>query len=217
LKKRYLNLIFALIGIVPLLTGSLATALALKNESYLRTFGIKNWFLLTFLLALSSAFALTPPTLVAIVYGYFLGWAALPWLVVLNLSAIASVYGLSKLLDAKSWIEYLSENTHVAVFLRNIHQKPWRFVMLAKLSPILPFALTNLLFGLLKLPFREVMAGGVAGMLPRTALAAWVGLQAQQLQEALQNPNADTTSQVIIAVLVVVSVWGLVSMLKRSK
>jgi uncharacterized membrane protein YdjX (TVP38/TMEM64 family) len=216
LKKRYLNLIFAGIGLVPLLTGSIATALVLKNESYLRTFGFKNWLSLTFLLTLSSAFALTPPTLLAVVYGYFLGWLALPWLVVLNLSAIACVYVLSQALDTQSWIEYLSNNTRVAVFLKNIHQKPWRFVMLAKLSPVLPFTLTNLLFGLLKLPFGQVMAGGVAGMLPRTALAVWVGMQAQQLQEALQNPNADITSQVVIAILVVVSVAGLARMLKKS-
>ncbi|TAH11329.1 MAG: hypothetical protein EAZ14_06745, partial [Runella slithyformis] len=62
-----------------------------------------------------------------------------------------------------------------------------------------------------------VLLGGFCGMIPRTFLAVWVGKEAREIRQLLDNPNESIGSRVVIVVLVAFSVWGLFRVLsKRS-
>lgn len=214
--KRISVLLF-LMGIVPLFSGSGVSALALSHADVIQNFTVGQWLIVTFVLTLSSAFALTPPTLLAVAFGYFLGWWAMPLLVMLNLTAIALVYQLTVFLNRDLWLGTLSQNAKIKRFLSGIHQQPRQFVMYAKLSPILPFALTNFMFGLMRLPIKQVIIGGFMGMLPRTVLAVWLGYQAAGLYQALQNSNDNIASKILIVILVIVSLIGLVNIFRPKQ
>ena len=80
----------------------------------------------------------------------------------------------------------------------------------------MPFALTNLVFSLMGIQFKNVILGGFLGMIPRTVLAVWVGMEAKEISQLVQNPNESVTSRVVILGLVVVSVVGLLRVLVRK-
>lgn len=181
----------------------------LAHEADLRQFGIADWLLVTIICLLTSVFALTPPTFLAIVFGYFLGWGSLIPLLILNLGAIALVNRITLYLDKQRLLSYLAQNQKVKLVVGRFNQDQWPLIFFTKLSPVLPFALTNLVFSLAGASLKNMLLGGFLGMIPRTLLAVYVGIQAKAIRQALENPNPDIWSQVVVIGLVILSVVGI--------
>lgn len=209
-------LLSVLLSIAPLLTSSFITYEVLVNEPILAQLSATQWGLITLVCVFTSAFALTPPTFLALVFGYFLGWRALFPLFALNMAAILFVNVGVHWLDEDRLRRQLEQNPRVQQVLERIRQEELKFIFFTKLSPVLPFAVTNLVFALSGAQLRNVMLGGFLGMVPRTALAVWVGSQARELQTLLQNPNGANWTQWVVVGLVLVSVVGLGQVLKKS-
>lgn len=210
-RKYPLPLVLStVLAILPLLTSSVLTAWAIGYEAEWAALPLSYWVWITVLLTFASAFALTPPTFLALVYGYFLGWTGLPLLFIMNLGAIAIVYGLTKKLVPAGFVTHLQEAYPAATkLLSRFHQNPVRLIFFTKLSPALPFAVTNLLFTLVGARLRQMLFGGVLGMIPRTALAVWAGFKAKEIRTLLENPNEGTATQVLILLLIVFSTLGI--------
>lgn len=181
----------------------------LAHEADLRQFGTADWLLVTIICLLTSVFALTPPTFLAIVFGYFLGWNSLVPLLILNLGAIALVNRITYYLDKQRLLSYLAQNQKVKLVVGRFNQDQWPLIFFTKLSPVLPFALTNLVFSLAGASLKNMLLGGFLGMIPRTLLAVYVGIQAKAIRQALENPNPDIWSQVVVIGLVILSVVGI--------
>lgn len=198
-----------LLTFLPLLCSSWVTYWVLAHEADLRQFGIADWLLVTIICLLTSVFALTPPTFLAIVFGYFLGWGSLIPLLILNLGAIALVNRITLYLDKQRLLSYLAQNQKVKLVVGRFNQDQWPLIFFTKLSPVLPFALTNLVFSLAGASLKNMLLGGFLGMIPRTLLAVYVGIQAKAIRQALENPNPDIWSQVVVIGLVILSVVGI--------
>jgi uncharacterized membrane protein YdjX (TVP38/TMEM64 family) len=199
-----------LMTVVPLVTTSILTAWAINHEHVLRNLPFQWWLGVTFILTLASSAALTPPTFLALVYGYFLGWSALPMLFGLNLGAIAIIYVSAHFLHASSVREYLIQvYPQVGTLLRKFYKNELRLIFFAKLSPVLPFAITNLFFAMAGARFKQVLAGGTMGMIPRTVLAVWAGKEAQDIRYLLEHPNEGLATKIILIVLIIVSTVGI--------
>lgn len=210
-KKFSLPVIISiLLAVVPLLTTSLATAWAVNHESMLRSWPIEWWIGVTAVLTLASSLALTPPTFLALVYGYFIGWTSLPMLFGLNLGAIAIIYGLASFMQASMIRTYMIQvYPQTAKLLNRFHQNELRLIFFAKLSPVLPFAITNLFFAMAGARFRQVLIGGTLGMVPRTILAVWAGREAQNIRYLLEHPNEGLFTKIILLLLIVISTLGI--------
>jgi uncharacterized membrane protein YdjX (TVP38/TMEM64 family) len=199
-----------LMTVVPLVTTSLITAWAINNENVLRALPFEWWLGITFVLTLASSAALTPPTFLALVYGYFLGWSSLPMLFGLNLGAIAIIYVSAHFLHAESVRSYLIQiYPQVGNLLRKFYRNEMRLIFFAKLSPVLPFAITNLFFAMAGARFKQVLAGGTLGMIPRTVLAVWAGKEAQDMRYLLEHPNEGLATKIVLITLIVVSTIGI--------
>lgn len=196
--------------VVPLVTTSILTAWAINHERILRTLPMQWWLGVTVILTIASAAALTPPTFLALVYGYFLGWASLPMLFVLNLGAIALIYVSAHFLHAESVRGYLIQvYPQVGTLLRRFYKNELKLIFFAKLSPVLPFAITNLFFAMAGARFRQVLAGGTMGMIPRTVLAVWAGKEAQDIRYLLEHPNEGLATKIVLIALIVISSIGI--------
>lgn len=217
-KKRLLmpSLSAFFLTILPFLTSSLIGVWMIQNEGFIKGWGSKEWTIVCLVCAVACALALIPPTLLAFGFGYFLGWQAIIPLILLNLTAISIVYFFVNQLDKVGLLTYLSQFPRVVSFLNRIHADEIRFVFFTKLSPVLPFALTNLVFSLMGIRFKNVILGGFLGMIPRTVLAVWVGKEAQEISRLVQNPNESLTSRIVIMVLVILSVGGLLRVLVKK-
>ncbi|MFN8353355.1 MAG: VTT domain-containing protein [Spirosomataceae bacterium] len=208
-KKYPFHLVSAVVlTVLPLLCSSWITYLVITNEAFLRQFSWQTWGAVTAVCVVTSAVAITPPTFLAMVMGYFLGWQSLILLFILNLLAIALVNGLTLRLDNQKLLSYLSKDPRVVGIVSRFNHNAWQLVFFTKLSPVLPFAMTNLVFSLLGVRLKTLLSSGFVAMIPRTVLGIWVGMQAQQIREAIENPTPNIGSQVVLLVLTVVSIIG---------
>jgi uncharacterized membrane protein YdjX (TVP38/TMEM64 family) len=202
--------------LLPLFSTSLLSYYLLKYESTISTFGLLEWLVLTLFLTLGATIALCPPTFLAIVFGYFMGFKAIPYLLIINFGAIFLIYVFYKILDFK-WIEgYFEKNEKIKNLLKNIKADELKIIFFAKLSPILPFALTNLTFAVSGAKLRNILIGGFGGMLPRTILAVYTGSQAKQIRTLIQNPNEGLFSKILVLLLIIVSVWGITHYFRKA-
>lgn len=156
---------------MPLVTSSLFTGWAITHESSITGWTLMQWIGLTGALAVASALALVPPGFLALVYGYILGWISLPLLFAMNMVAIAMVYFLARYLKANEMLLYLEQAFPSARnILARFRENQLKLIFFTKLSPVLPFAVTNLLFALAGASLRRMLIGGALGMVPRTIL-----------------------------------------------
>ena len=196
--------------ILPLLTSSLLTAWAISYEAWWATLSLQNWIFITIGLSLASAMALVPPGYLALVYGYFLGWVGLPLIILLNMGAIGLVNVLGRRLIPPAFLGQLQEAYPTAgKLLLRFHESPIRLIFFTKLSPVLPFAVTNMLFTLAGAPLSQMLLGGALGMVPRTILSVWIGTKAKEIRYLLENPNEGLGTQVLILALVLFSTLGI--------
>jgi uncharacterized membrane protein YdjX (TVP38/TMEM64 family) len=70
-----------------------------------------------------------------------------------------------------------------------------RIVLLARLSPLLPYNLLNYLFGITRVRFATYLAASLVGMLPGTAFYAYFGSAGRAAVEASSGPPATGTGE----------------------
>jgi uncharacterized membrane protein YdjX (TVP38/TMEM64 family) len=213
---------FALISsvfltIIPLVFTSFITLWVVAHEVEIGTYNEKIWAIITLICCLTSALAITPPTYLALVFGYFLGWHAILPVFVLNMVAIFLVNMVTRWLDKDRFKTYLSENKRVKEILDNIKEQELKIIFFAKLSPVLPFALTNFVFALSGAKLKNILLGGFLGMIPRTVLAVWTGYQAKEIRRLLENPNEGNLQKIFLIVLLIASVAGIFYFLQPRK
>ncbi|HEV7349130.1 TVP38/TMEM64 family protein [Telluribacter sp.] len=211
LRKYPLPLLLStLLTVLPLVTSSLVTGWAITHEGTLTGWTMTQWVLLTGGLAVASALALVPPGFLALVYGYLLGWISLPLLFAMNVVAIALVYTLARYLKADEMLRYLEAAfPRVRSILARFREDQLRLIFFTKLSPVLPFAVTNLLFALAGAGLRRMLLGGALGMVPRTILTVWAGTKAKEIRYLLEHPNEGLATQVLLLALLLVSTVGI--------
>jgi uncharacterized membrane protein YdjX (TVP38/TMEM64 family) len=215
--SKYTGIIsFVIFTILPMVCTSFLTYYLYQNQHILENLNPLHWVLFSLLLTVASAVAIIPPTFLAIVLGFFLGWMAFPYLIFINMGAIVLIYGLYKVLDF-SWVEQNVLNSpKVKDILERIQQSELKIIFFTKLSPLFPFAVTNLIFAVSGAKFKNILIGGFLGMIPRTLLAVHVGSQAKELQQLIENPNEGSLSKIIISLLILVSALGMYLVFKKS-
>lgn len=213
---------FALISsvfltIVPLIFTSIITIWVIAHETEIGGYNEQIWTIITIICCITSAVAITPPTYLALVFGYFLGWHAILPVFVLNMAAIFLVNMVTRWLDKDRFKTYLSENRRVKEILDNIKEQELKIIFFAKLSPVLPFALTNFVFALSGAKLKNILLGGFLGMIPRTVLAVWTGYQAKEIRKLLENPNEGNLQKIFLIVLLIASIAGILYFLQPRK
>lgn len=204
-----------LLSVTPIVFTSVLTYYAVVYETVIAGFSAWQWGVITILCAITSA-GLTPPTMLALIFGYFLGWRAVLPLFVINFGGILFINLLVRWLDHERFLRFLQRNPKAQSVLDRILSKELEVIFFAKLSPILPFGLTNLLFALSGAHLKNILLGGFLGMTPRTLLAIWSGHEAREIRTLLENPNQSTWTQIIVAGLIIVSIVGLWQVIQRA-
>lgn len=203
------------LSVLPIVFTSVLTYYAIVYEPVVRTFDTAQWVLITVICTITSA-GLTPPTILALIFGYFLGWQAVAPLFIINLGGILFINLLVRWLNHDQFIRFLRRNPKAQSVLDRIRDKELEVIFFAKLSPILPFGLTNLLFALSGASLKNILLGGFLGMLPRTLLAIFTGREAREIRTLLENPQQGIWGQVIIVALVLVSIFGLWRVVQKA-
>ena len=204
-----------ILSITPIVFTSFLTYYAVVHEADIAEFTAWQWVSLTILCTFTSA-GLTPPTMLALIFGYFLGWHAILPLFVINLGGILFINLIVRWLDHDRFLAFIDKNPKAKSILDRILNNELEVIFFAKLSPVLPFGLTNLLFALSGAKLRNILLGGFLGMAPRTILAIWSGHEAREIKALLENPNQSSWTQIVVIVLIILSIVGLWHAIQRS-
>lgn len=163
------------------------------------------------------AFAFTPTTVIALVSGYFLGYSAIVPLVLTYSAASIIGYYISKPLGSKFHHTIQKAYPKLEQLTQNVSERnPASFAFFCRISPVLPFAVMNVVLPIIGLKFKPFFWGGMAGMLPRTVLAIITGSLANNLINLMQHPNSTSYMQIGFAVLLIISIFGIGFLFKKA-
>jgi len=205
----------ALLGIIALTVSSGLTYLVYRYESSVLRFGWLHWGLFFIVVSFTMAFALTPTTFTALLSGYFLGWASLPPMVVAYLAAAYIGYRVAARVVGDRVLNQLTGSSKARNAIENLRSGQTKVIVLARLSPVLPFAVMNVVLAMLKVDLKKYLGASLVGMLPRTALTIFAGTQARNIRQLLEDPNQNALIRTGLIVLTVASVGGLVYVITR--
>lgn len=173
---------------------------------------------LAFTLALAAllGLALLPTTLTALATGYYFGWIGFPALFFGYLCANVIGYYLGRATNADFLSLLYLRKPELRPQLEDRIRHPQSLIFFVRISPVIPFAISNFLFASLRIDLKKVLLFGIPGMLPRTLIAFATGLLASSLLDAKKAMN-DPRQWAILAFLFLLSFWGLYRNWKRSK
>jgi uncharacterized membrane protein YdjX (TVP38/TMEM64 family) len=209
-RGPYASLLFTLLlGIVSVLVSSTVTFYAIRYETVIQGFDALAWAGFFVLTGFTMAYALTPTTFIALLSSYFLGWYAVLPVVLSYLAASWIGYRTARWLDKGQLLDYLTQKEKVRNVVENLKRNEFNIIVLSRLSPILPFAITNVLFSLAGANLRPYLGASLIGMLPRTLLTLLVGSQARQIRVLLEQGGGSPALKIGLGLLVMASLTGL--------
>lgn len=179
---------------------------ALFNEVQFLSLGFLSLYLV--ITTLLMGFALLPTTFLAVLSGFVFGWVSFPFLILGYSMATVIGFQVGKKLDSGSLAFLLDQYPKAARLIEEKKDDISQLIFFVRLSPVIPFALSNLLFALLQAGLAKVVWVGLWGMLPRTSMAFITGILGESLMDALEGDSGGKQI-LVIAVLLLVSIWGI--------
>jgi uncharacterized membrane protein YdjX (TVP38/TMEM64 family) len=199
------------VSFMPSLGSLLFVPVAFKYSSFLSQIDFTDAItVISGLLAsiLLMGLALMPTTLIAGLSGFILGWQSFPWLVLGYTLATLLGYGWGKKLGGESLEMILEKYPQAKNMLERKSGRIGELIFFVRLSPVIPFALSNLMFALLNSGWKKLVIFGTIGMLPRTTLVFVSGTLANDLYTAIKQEGIDGKFWIFIFLLLL-SIWGI--------
>lgn len=215
-KETFYSILpFVISGLLPLTFSSFFIRWIIKNKAIFLALSPTEIIVYTLLAALIMGLMLSPTTFVAMLSGFILGWKAIPFVVVSYLLASIIGFFIGKLMDQGKVERLLELFPKGKVFFENIRKSQKQLVFTCRLSPVLPFAFTNVLLAAIKTRFSTFIVYGTLGMLPRTLLAIWVGKQASSIYDLQTREWTINVETISLLCLIGFSMVLLLLILKR--
>ncbi|MDB5233749.1 MAG: hypothetical protein JWR44_742 [Hymenobacter sp.] len=216
-KKNFSTLLtmFLLVA-VPVLGSGALLGLLYERQELLQHLSTGQALLYFVVIAITMAFALTPTTFVAIVTGYYFGWAGLAGMVLAYALASAIGYEIAQRLDHGKLRHFLHLFPKAEAVLNELQHQSWQLILLTRLSPVLPFALMTFVLAIVGVPRKRFLLASVIGMLPRSLFFYWLGTQASDVLALLRDPDQGKLSKIVLLGLVAASLFGLFVVFNRA-
>jgi uncharacterized membrane protein YdjX (TVP38/TMEM64 family) len=195
------------VSFVPLL-GSLVLSTQYQELEQLTVTGAGEQLVLILILAFLVGLAFLPTTLTALASAFFWGWTVFPHLVIAYLLANVLGYTLGKWLNADFRTILYARHPSLKEEIEKRIEQPAGLVFFVRISPVIPFAISNFLFASLGIPLSKIIRYGLPGMLPRTILAFASGKAAQSFLDA-QSSLKDPQDWLALGLLLIGSIWGI--------
>jgi len=203
-------------GFLPLISSSFLGYFALSNPGFFQNLSLSDqvifWVAAVFIMGL----ALSPTTFFALFTGYVFGLQGIFPLIIAYSFASLLGYFLAKKLKGDAIMALLRAKFPLEHFLANVRANSFSWVFVTRLSPVFPFAITNALMAFLGVRLKQFFVAGTLGMLPRTLLALWTGMQAKTIQSLWQNPATAQWQDFASLFLLIASGFGMLWLGKKK-
>ncbi|AWW31513.1 hypothetical protein DN752_16040 [Echinicola strongylocentroti] len=207
-KNPLMALAMLWVMVIPAIGSTMLVSFAYLNHDIPSSLPPSLYLLLILTSTIMMGLALCPTTILAILLGYWWGWTVFPAVIISYSLASLLGYFLGMKLDKNSLALILNNYPKAKQLFNSKSNKTGNLVFFTRISPVIPFALSNLLFAMIKAGWKNILIYGFLGMLPRTLTAFGLGLVASSFAEALDN-RTNTFQVVAFVVLLALSVWGI--------
>jgi uncharacterized membrane protein YdjX (TVP38/TMEM64 family) len=143
-----------------------------------------NILIFVMMTGMMMGFALLPTTFIALASGYFFGWISLPLLVFSYSLASVLGYHLGKQTNSSLLDILFLNHPKLEKELEARKSKEQDLIFFVRISPVIPFAVSNFLFATMRVSLRKVLIFGILGMFPRTLIVFSTGIFAQSFLSA---------------------------------
>lgn len=187
------------------------------NYDFLSQYSLNNsqdFLVYTLVGALIMGLALLPTTLIALASGFYFGWVSLPFLILGYSLASVIGYGIGKLINTDLTEQVFQKNPKFKAEVESRKEKEGSLVFFVRISPVVPFAISNFLFASLKVSLAKVLIFGIPGMLTRTVIAFSAGVVASSYLAAKESMNTPLQWGIGLALLIV-GVWGIYGYVRK--
>ena len=216
-RRIFLETLYLIwMGALPVLSSLLLGYFALANPSFFTSFSLMEFVLFWISAVFIMGLALCPTTFLAMFTGYVWGWSGLFPLIIAYAIASLLGYALARKMKGDALIDLIRVKFNAADFLSYVQAQSIAWVFLARLSPVFPFAITNALMAFLGVPLRQFFVGGTLGMLPRTLIALWTGMQAASWANLLNHPEMVRWQDIASVAMLLISIVGMFFLAKRK-
>ena len=203
-------------GALPLISSSVLGYYAISNPDFFQSLqGIDLlvfWCLAIFIMGL----AFSPTTFFALFTGYIWGLhGIIPLIIAYSIASLLGFF-VAKLLKGDAILSFIKSKFKTASFLDHVQSNSFSWVFLARLSPVFPFAITNAIMAFLGVSAQKFFIAGTLGMLPRTLLAVWTGMQAKSIENLWNNPTIAHWQDFVSLALLVFSGAGMFYLAKKN-
>jgi uncharacterized membrane protein YdjX (TVP38/TMEM64 family) len=183
-KLTYSLLFSIYTGIMPVIMSGFVTFWLYNHVGTLESFSTFYWILAGFGAVLAMGLSIIPTSYVALVAGYFFGWSSIPFLLISYILATCIGFIISKKIDNQRIIIEIKKNKKANAVLEKLQSDQFKIVALARLSPVFPFGISNVIFTYLGVPLQRILVAGIIGMMPRSIFMVWLASQSESLQKA---------------------------------
>lgn len=166
--------------------------------------------------SLLMGLALLPTTLIALASGFYFGWISLPFLIVGYSLASALGFGLGKITNIGLTERLFQKNPKFYQALDSRKNREGALIFFVRISPIVPFAVSNFIFASMNIKLWKVLLYGIPGMLTRTVLAFAAGVAANSYLAAKESMNTPMQWGIGLG-LVFIAVAGIYGYLRKNR
>lgn len=159
--------------------------------------------------------AFLPTTFIAPASGFFFGWIAFPFMVIAYALATILGYNLGQKANASLLEALFIKHPHLKQELEARKSKEMNLIFFVRISPIIPFAVSNFLFASMKIPLKKVLIFGILGMLPRTLLAFGTGVFANSFLATKDSLSSPVQWGIGFALLII-GIFGIYQYIKKQ-
>ncbi|HTF81571.1 MAG TPA: VTT domain-containing protein [Cytophagales bacterium] len=122
-------------------------------------------------------------TLIIVIGAYYLQYYSLLYLSPAYMLACTIGYIIGKMLPKGPILKLMEEVPDLKAVALNMKESQVSTVGFTKMSPILPFVITNALFGILNFDFKKFFVGSFLGKWPRVLLFTFIGASIKSLRD----------------------------------
>ncbi|MFN8415047.1 MAG: VTT domain-containing protein [Cytophagaceae bacterium] len=151
-----------------------------------------------------TSMSLASTTIVSVACGYFFGWNAYPILLGMFTLGTWFGYAISNWFDKNTIMGFIKMNPEMYKFVKKLQKNERLMLFTMRLTPSLPFAVTNFFCSYIEIPLKKYLVFGTIGIALRLVATVWVGTQIQSFNEDIENdPTYQLQKYVFIGVALV--------------
>jgi uncharacterized membrane protein YdjX (TVP38/TMEM64 family) len=138
----------------------------------------------------STSLSLTSTTILSVIAGYFWGWDAYWYLLLMFNLGAAMGYYLTHAFDKGTMLQYIENKSEIGTFIQRLKERDYLMIFTLRITPVLPFAVTNVFSSYIDIKFWRYLLFGGIGIALRTLATVFTGTQIKSLNESLVKDPA---------------------------